>query len=324
MKGKFYIDGTDAYERYGIFVANDGYIGLISYPAFKSLDSNSWPEENGCETDLTNPVLNYSEISLNFYAKDYYKAMDFIVLISDKSYHDYRFEEVGVTKSLRLVSEVNKKLYTSMESFTLTFSDDEPMKGYSYQDPSDDGDVRVSQDYEIDGKLMSDYGVYLLDGSDAEIVKSPAVKKNLLIDIPSHKGAIYDGNLVVFEKKDVALKCFMRTKSVENMWRNLNALVYDLTKTVKTVDEDGYEYDSAERTFYVDDMTEEYPCYYNGLKATKFQVLPDGRVWLEFTLNLVFTKFVVNGIEILLATEDNELIVTEDGEYYIDLKDYGD
>lgn len=323
MHEKLYVDGVDAFDRYGIWVANNGYIDLISYPAFKNLDSNSWPEEDGCETDLTSPVLGYNEISFNFYAKDYYKAMDFLALVCDKSYHEFRFTEVGVTKSLRLVSEPSKKLYINMESFSLTFSDDEPMDGYSYKEPLNDGGVRMVQDYELDGKKLSDYGVYLLDGSDAELVKSPAVKKNLLIDIPSQKGAIYDGEQVVFEKKDVALKCFMRASCAAAMWRNLNALVYDLIKTENVIDEEGYEYPSAERSFFVDNVTTEYPCYYNGLKATKFQVLPDGRIWLEFTLNLVFTKFVVDEIEILLATEDSELIVTEDGEYYIDLKDYG-
>ena len=324
MEGELYIDGKDAFTSYGIFVANNGYTAIISFPAFKDLDSNSWPEENGCEADLTEPVMKYNEISLNFYSTDYFKALDFIVLVSDKSYHEFRFVEAGVTKDLRLVSEANKKLYVNMESFSLTFCDDEPLKDYEYQSPVNDGGVTTVQDYEIDGKLLSDYGVYLLDGSVAEIVKLPSVKKNLLIDIPSRKGAIYDGEKVVYEKKDVSLKCFMRAKNVGSMWRNLNALVYDLTKSVLTVDDEGYEYNSAERTFYVEDTEEEYPCYYNGLKSSKFQLLNNGSVWLEFTLSLVFTKFTVDGIEILLATEQNELIITEDGEFYIDLKDYAD
>lgn len=61
----------------------------------------------------------------------------------------------------------------------------------------------------------------------------PSVKKNLLIDIPSQSGVTYDGQEVVFSKKDVTLKCWMRCRNVENMWRNLNALVYDLIKRTK-------------------------------------------------------------------------------------------
>jgi hypothetical protein len=329
MKGKLYIDGIDAYERYGIFVAKDGYPDLISFPAFKTLDSNSWPEEDGCETDLSDPVLGFSEITLNFYAVDYNKAMDLIVLVSDKSYHTFNFVEVGTVKSLRLVSETNKRIYVNMESFSLTFADDSPMDGYEYEEPVNDDLIKGTQDYEIDGRKLTDYGVFLLDGSDAEIVKSPAVKKNLLVDIPSHKGAIYDGELVVYEKKEVALKCLMVSSGTSAMWRNLNALVFDLIR-LNTVLEEGdddsgdAEYKTAERTFYVDGLVEEYPCYYNGLKATAFHVLSDGRIWLEFTLNLVFTQFTVDGQNFLLATEDGELVVTEDGEFYIDLNDYGD
>ena len=93
--------------------------------------------------------------------------------------------------------------------------------------------------------------------------------------------------------------------------------------TEKT-DEDGISYKDAERCFYSEKYCEEYPCFYNGLKATKFQLLSGGRVWLEFTLTLTFTSFRINGVEFLLASEDGELIVTEDGEFCIDLKDYAD
>lgn len=45
-------------------------------------------------------------------------------------------------------------------------------------------------------------------------------------------------------------------------------------------------------------------------------------MWLEFGLTLTFTSFRINGVEYLLATEADELVITEDGEYYIDLNDY--
>ena len=43
MKGKFYIDGKDAYSVHGLFVANNGYNGLISFPGFKELDEMYGP-----------------------------------------------------------------------------------------------------------------------------------------------------------------------------------------------------------------------------------------------------------------------------------------
>lgn len=322
MKGKFYIDEKDAYLAYGLFVANNGYNGLIAFPGFKDLDENEWSEEDGTEVDLSSPVLNTREFSINFYCCDYFKAMDFIALISDGSFHTYNFAEVGCSRCLRLVSEPSKKIHRQMETFSLSFADDFPMNGYTYSEPTIDGGIPAQEGYEIDGKLFSDYGVFILDGSDTEIMKMPSVKKNLLIDIPSNSGAIYDGKHVVFQKKDVTLKCWMRCKDVTTMWRNLNALVYDLISLTDKIDFAGYKYKDAERIFFVERLYEEYPCYFNGLSATKFQILSGSRVWLEFDLTLTFTSFRVNGIDYLLATETGELIITEDGEYYIDMKDY--
>ena len=42
-------------------------------------------------------------------------------------------------------------------------------------------------------------------------------------------------------------------------------------------------------------------------------------VWWEFTLKLVFTSFRIGETEFLLASEAGEFIITEDGEFYIDL-----
>lgn len=45
---------------------------------------------------------------------------------------------------------------------------------------------------------------------------------------------------------------------------------------------------------------------------------------VTFNLTLEFTVFRMDGIDYLLATEAGELVVTEDGEYYIDLNIYAD
>ena len=56
--GRFYIDGKDAYAAYGVFVANNGYTGLISFPPYKELDKNDFEEENGIDVDLTSPAFS--------------------------------------------------------------------------------------------------------------------------------------------------------------------------------------------------------------------------------------------------------------------------
>ena len=79
--------------------------------------------------------------------------------------------------------------------------------------------------YEIDDKDLSDYGVVVLQGSNAEILKAPTVKKNLLQNFKRQDGAIYDGEVVKFQTKEVSLKCLMRTRTIEAFWRNHDRLL---------------------------------------------------------------------------------------------------
>ena len=82
--------------------------------------------------------------------------------------------------------------------------------------------------------------------------------------------------------------------------------------------------DPAGRAFAVRDYNvEEYPCYYKRTSGWKLESLR-GRVVVTFNLTLEFTVFRMDGIDYLLATEAGELVVTEDGEYYIDLNIYAD
>ncbi len=171
--------------------------------------------------------------------------------------------------------------------------------------------------YEIDDKDLSDYGVVVLQGSNAEILKAPTVKKNLLQNFKRQDGAIYDGEVVKFQTKEVSLKCLMRAGTVELFWRNHDALLHDLTRLSAKVDDEGYEYSDAERIFYCDEWSESYPCYYKSCQTNDFML--NNGVWWEFTLKLVFTSFRIGETEFLLSSEAGEFIITEDGEFYIDL-----
>lgn len=306
MEGIFYIDGINAYSEYGIFVIWEGYKGLISRPQFKKIDFNDWPEEDGIEADLSEPVLDTRELNISFGCINAERSCDFIDLINDKSYHDFNFVEIGCKLRLRMASQVNKDTFITLEKFALQFADDFPFED-AVQQPVDLG---VSQlEYDLDGIPFSAYGVWVLDGSDDDIEKSPAVKKNLLVNISNHKGAIYDGEKVVFQSKDVPLKCGIKAPDVATFWKNYNALFYSLIQP-------------GERQFYSDRLGESYPSYYKSMDCNVFDIV-NGCVWCEFTLTLIFTSFRVGESVYLLATEDDYVIETEDGENLIDIKNYG-
>jgi hypothetical protein len=304
MTGNFYIDGSDAYALYHVFITENGYRDLAAFPSLKAVDFNDWPEEDGVDADLSAPVLDAKEPSINFAFHGHVARFGaFIELLSDGAYHTFDFTDIGKTYLLRMLSQPNMQKVHTLGIFSLRFSDDFPLPDYEYLAPQ--SGIITQQGYELDGRDLSEYGVYVLKGSDEEIIKSPAVKKNLLQNFKDTSGATYDGELVVFQAKDVKLNCLMRASTMGEFWRNYNALLFDLVRP-------------NERMLYVDSTGYEYPCYYKSCSVSEFS--PIGKIWFRFSLTLVFTSFRVEGEEYLLASESGELIVTEDDEFYIDME----
>lgn len=306
MIGRFNIDGIDAYEQFGIFIADTGLVGLLQYPALKKVDSNDWPEEDGEEFDLSEPTLDTKTLQIKFASHKANRVGAFIEKISDKSYHDFEIPAIKQMFRLRLTDQQSLVLYSRGETFTLQFADDYPLRGYTYLAPQ--STMNRVCGYEIDGVDLGQYGVSILEGSLAEVEKSPAVKQNLMQNLQRESGAIYDGEFVVFKAKDVKLKCALRATTAEEFWRNYKALLFDLTR-------------AEERQLYVDKTGYEYPCYYKSCTTSKFLPMR-GRIWWVFDLTLVFTSFRVSGEEYLLASENGMLIITEDGQSAINLSVY--
>lgn len=306
MIGRFNIDGIDAYEQFGIFIADTGLVGLLQYPVLKKVDSNDWPEEDGEEFDLSEPTLDTKTLQIKFASHKANRVGAFIEKISDKSYHDFEIPAIKQMFRLRLTDQQSLVLYSRGETFTLQFADDYPLRGYTYLAPQ--STMNRVCGYEIDGVDLGQYGVSILEGSLAEVEKSPAVKRNLMQNLQRESGAIYDGEFVVFKAKDVKLKCALRATTAEEFWRNYKALLFDLTR-------------AEERQLYVNKTGYEYPCYYKSCTTSKFLPMRR-RIWWVFDLTLVFTSFRVSGEEYLLASENGMLIITEDGQSAINLSVY--
>jgi hypothetical protein len=113
----------------------------------------------------------------------------------------------------------------------------------------------------------------VLRGSETEVRKIPAVKKNLLQNIKSKSGAIYDGARVKFQTKEVKLNCLMRANTLAEFWQNRNALLFDLVRP-------------KERMLYVDSVGQEYACYYKNCSVSTFK--PIGKIWFEFSITMMF------------------------------------
>ena len=123
------------------------------------------------------------------------------------------------------------------------------------------------------------------------------MKQNLLRNIGTQGGAIYDGERVTFKTKDVKVTCLMRADTQAELWRNYDAFLYDLARP-------------DERLLYVDATGLEYPCHYKNGSVSEFYA--SGKIWLKFTVTLVFTSFRITE-EYLLASEDDMLIIQKMG-----------
>ena len=338
--GRFHIDGRDAYEDYRVFLSEGSVASLLAYPSLKKVDSTDWPEEDGEEVDLTTPRLDTRNVSLNFVSHDaglhFGEYGSFVAALSDMGYHDFYFPFMERTFRLRLTSHPSMEHWRRADFFTLQFADDFPPcctvetdedtgeeieedEKKKYTRPEPQSTITSYDDYELDGQPLTYYGVRVLEGSLAEVLKSPAVKQNLLVNGVRLNGAWYDKEWVKFKSKEVKLNCLMRAKDFTEFWKSYEAFLYDLARPDGTVVWTGGDVEMpGERLLFVDATSLEYPCYYKGCSSEEFAVMP-GKIWWKFTLTLVFTSFRVGADEFYLAAEHGAFIITESDDRLIDM-----
>ena len=304
MTGRLYIDGNDAYSLYGVYVVHGGWNELIAYPPLKSVDSNDWQEEDGVEADLSAPVLNSREVQLKIAISGLFsRFFALIELLSDGAYHTFEGASIGRTYRLRLVSQPDLTAAKVLGTTTLKLADDFPLRGYTYLAPA--SGVIACDDYTFDGSPFTRYGVRVLKGTLDEVLKTPNVKANLLRNIGTQAGAEYDGKQVTFKSKDVKIYCLLRAETLTELWRNYDALLYDLIRP-------------DERSLWVNDLEQEFPFYYKSCVVTEFY--PEDKIWLQFTLTVTFTTdFRISDDDFVLATEDNIIVFTQDDENAIEM-----
>lgn len=304
MTGRLYIDGYDAYRQWGVYVVSGGWNELIAYPPLKSVESNDWHEEDGIEADLSDPKLNAKEVSVRFaFSGLFNRFMEFVERLSNGAYHEFNCAYIHRSYILRMTQMSDLETYPTLGFVTIKFSDDFPLRDYTYLTPK--SSVTRSEDYLIDGTPFTDYGCRILKGSLAEVMKAPATKQSLLRSSAISPGAIYDGANVTFKSKDVKLYCLMRADTLDELWRNYDALLFDLIRP-------------DERSLEVGDLEQTFPCIYKSANLTEF--FPEGKIWLSFTLTLTFIHtFRIDSDGHLLASEDNDILTTEDGTSSIDL-----
>lgn len=297
---KLYIDNLDAMTEYGVFVEKGGYKQVIQMPSFKKIDTTDWPEYDGVEADLTSPNLDTRQLQIPFCIVNKRWAEDLFIALSDGVYHDFYFREIGKTYRLRLVSNGTFSSFIKLGKLTLTFADDFPSIGKA--DPYELGETEVTQrGYLIEDVDLSQFGIWVLRGTDDSIRKAPNVRGNLKRGNKIMQGVVYDDEEVHFKSKDVTLKLLINAPDLTEFWYRWDAFFQWLIVG------------SGTKTFYFAGLESEYECFYKSNSVSRFEVLQhNGHVWCEFSVVLTFTEFAFNSSWRLLAMEFDDLVLTED------------
>lgn len=309
MKGKLFIDGIDAFDGYGIFIEQGGYAGIFGWPALKSVETVDWTEEDGLDADLSDPQLDVLQIQIPFCCVDYLKTKTLLRDLSKSSYHTFNFVDLGIVKRLRLLSQPSYKNYLPAEVFSLKFAEDDFQKNSKKTWPIPVASC-TQRGFSIDNTPLSSYGVWITAGTYANVMKMPDVKQDLLMNVNYRTGAIYNDSNVKFKSKDITLKCLLVVPNKEVFWTNYNALLYDLTQP-------------GEKNLKLPLSESEYCGYYKSSSVKRFALLATGEVICEFDIVLAIIAYSIYGVEYLLAAEDGSFIITEQGDYFIDMEYYG-
>lgn len=306
MKDNCYIDDVSTWNRFGVWVTKGGYSDLLVFPPLVDPDKNDWPEEDGIEVDLTEPHLQEKEITVSFLAsRPEVDVNDFIHFISKPGYHTLNVPSLQREWQIRLSTQTANKRYLNACDFALKFVEDRHVRRDAAPVPG--LPVRDSG-YELDGVSFAGYGVVVDEAKD-NLLKSPTAKKNLSSKISTKDGQTYDAAHLVFNSKEVTFKCHFKAASMPAFWSCYDAFFAALVAP-------------EERNLYVEYIGDSLPCHYKRSSGFRILKLSDP-VIVEFNLTLIFTVFRIGETEYLLSSEDDFLIETEDGEYYIDMKYYG-
>lgn len=277
------VDGVDTFARFGVFALETGLNDLLAYPPLKPVEANDWHEQEGIDADLSAPRLNGREVSIKIGAtgtlgapQTIAKLEAFLAFLRQSVYRVFRFQFLGGREyTLRLVGEPNLTIAQALGFVTLKFADDYPLKGYTYRAPQ--SAVQASTDYLINSRPFTAYGARVTEGTLAEFARRADVKTGLTRNIATAHGVIGDDRGAVRQKsKEVKMRLHFRAETFAELWRNYDALLYDLTRP-------------GARIVRVRDLgNRDYQAYYKSAQVTAFY--PDDRPWLDTTITLVILR----------------------------------
>lgn len=271
MTGRLFIDNKDVFKEYGLYVPEQGYNNLIQWASLKPVPYNDWYEEDGIDPDLSNPILDSRHCTLRLVGESSASQIDALKkLLNNKSLHKIEAWEIKHTsEGLRYVSTSEPKLVENLWHIDITFIEDNPTR-YDITAPS--SQIPLDTGYIIDGRVTTDYGVRILEGTLASLSQMPSRKENWVYSSKYTSGSA-SGDADNGHLKDyvATLRCLMRAETLDELWNNYYSL-YGLFTQAGTHD------------IRTKNNNMRYPCYYLSQQVRRFYATD--KIWLEFDIEL--------------------------------------
>lgn len=294
MAERLYIDGVDVFATFGAYPTEVS--GLLTWATFKTIQTTDWPDEDGVEASLSNPKLNAASHTLNVVVRNN-KIGDFMEFIYSSHQHSFQIPSIGYDKKLRIVGCSDMDAARSLGMVTLLLSEDTPLEGYTYQNPlSTIGQAHLKGIFRLDGRDITDYGCGLLVGANKAFRSYPNIKEGLVQSTSDTNGIIADkGASILGQSRQVKVSLLLRASTIEEFWRNYNALYYDITQP------------GARELELVGEIPVE--CYYQSMNIQAFSAprFAGDIVWMKLGITFSTTQPIC-----VLMAEGDELIISED------------
>ena len=276
MIGRLFIDNKDIFKEYGLYVPEQGYNNLIQWASLKPVPYNDWYEEDGIDPDLSNPILDSRHCTLRLEGASSTNNIDALVaLLRDKSLHKIEAWEIKQTfEGLRYVSTSEPKVVDNLWQIDITFIEDNPVH-YDTSAPS--SQMPLDTGYIIDGRVPSDYGMRILDGTFASLSQMPDRKESWVYSSKHTSGSVSgdtdNGHLKDYE---ATLRCLMRANTLDELWNNYYSLYGQLTQ-------------AGTHEVLAKKNAKRYPCYYLSQQVRRFYATDKILLEFDITLNIYTT-----------------------------------
>ena len=273
FENRLYINGNDAFLRYGVLLAQGGINDLLKYPTRKAFIYNDWFEQEGIDADLNEPLFEPKEVNLTFYASNDSNLEEFVTDLTRSVYHTFEDKLLQREFKLRLIRQTAVSLVNGFYFTTIAFADDftseEMTRNISYPVSSA---LLPDTGYSIDGVNLKDFDVAVLQGTDESLRNIVEVKQNVLHSSKYSNALVYDDEqgYLTPTARDATLKCLMRAENLEDLWNNWQALFSLLTRQ---------EYRTLRRY-----NLPQYMFVYKSCEIPLFY--PTDKIWLEFNLTI--------------------------------------